>query len=485
MFLSCKKSNDVSNYINNENNKVDFFLTPPSNSTDAVKRVIKKLKEMEAANSFIATYIKLKGMANWEKSLVSSPNTSLNNGSNSVTSYGETTDVTIPIVNSNSSIIQSLINARVTPNDVFINFLEDYQYLTLPFAANTQPNELSREDYAYYYFYFTNLIYGQTDFIINDPTLFRDEITAVLRPGQSIVQNEPIYTSFRALSTAPTSCFTIQNYIVVTQPNPYGLTYVSTGSFTVCIPTGLNDIFPNLIQIPGSSTPPPMPAGFTPGWVINRRYNKSPFALDENDQNNNGAGTYDNNSYPIYTGANLPTINNIISTFDFVGWSAEGISSFSIDYAKAQIAITNYKISDYDDNTGNQPYGQTYKIYNENTGVNTTASNAGIGYISGALQARIPVVVGVDCKAGASIPSYDNTTDHFVVIVGMGNDLNGGNYLKFYDCSAFKILLGTSILNKLYIRANGQINGTSVSPYAASTGFHNYIITQVRRSKPL
>lgn len=484
MFVSCKKSNETSDSINIESNKVAFFLTAPSKSTDAVKRVIQKLKEMEEANPFLATYIKLKGMANWEKSLISSPNTSLNNGSNSITSYGETTDVTIPIVNSNSSIIESLINARVTPNDVFINFLEDYQYLTLPFAANAQSNELSREDYAYFYFYFTNIIYGQTDFIINDPTLFRDEITAVLQPGQSIVQNEPIYTSFRALSTAPTSCFTIQNYTIVTQTNPPGVTYTATGLTTICIPIGLNDIFPNLTQIPSSSTPPPMPAGFTPGWVINRRYNKSPFALDENDQNNNGAGTYDNNTYPIYTGANLPTINNIISAFNFVGWSAEGIPSFSIDYAKAQIAIANYKISDYNDNTGNQPYGQTYKIYNENTGVNTNASIGAIGYISGALQAGIPVVVGVDCRAGASIPSYDNTTDHFVVIVGMGND-GIGNYFKFYDCSAFKILLGTSNLNKLYIRTNGQINGLSTSPYASSAGFHNYIITQIRRSKPL
>jgi hypothetical protein len=64
--------------------------------------------------------------------------------------------------------------------------------------------------------------------------------------------------------------------------------------------------------------------------------------------------------------------------------------------------------------------GQTYNIYDETTGVNPTATNAAISYIIGALQAGIPVVVGVDCRPGTSLGSNDNTTDHFVTIVGMG-----------------------------------------------------------------
>lgn len=482
-FWSCKKNIDVDASFSTENKVANFLKIPPNSST-AIKRVIAKLKEMETKHPFLENYIQQRGLANWEKSLVTTPNPTTTNSYQNLDNNEDITYVTTPIFLSGSNVVRSLISAKVTPTEVFIKFLEDYQYKTLPSKANAEPNELAKEDYAYYYFYFSNQIYGQTDFIINDSTLFKDQINAVLQPGQSLLTGELINTSFRGLTTAPSTCFSVINSIPVVQITPYGITFVSATPTTVCIPTGLTDIFPNITQI-GNPTPAPIPAGYVPGWILNSRFNKSPFALDENDENTNAAGPYDNNAYNAYSGSNFPTVNNIINTYDFIGWSTEGIPSFSIDYVKAQLAIANYKISDFADNTGNAPYGQTYQIYNETTGVNTTATNDAIGYISGALQAGIPVVVGVDCCSGSSFPSYDNTTDHFVVIVGMGNDPSFGNYFKFYDCSAFNRILVTSNLNKLFIRSNGQVGDTSATLYSTSSGFHDYIITQVRRSKLL
>ncbi|MFC4263782.1 hypothetical protein ACFOWM_12875 [Ferruginibacter yonginensis] len=479
-----------------KNQSVSAFLEAPPNAPDAVKKVIKKLADMEATQPFLQDYINKKGMANWQKALVSS--LSSNSAFQSATSGGDTTYVLAPIFLSDSNIVRSLISARVTGEDVFIKFLEDYQYRTLPTKATAQPGQLSKEDYAYYYFYFTNLVYGESSFNIKDTSLFKDGIRHNLQSNQSIVDSEPVEINLRQSLNGDAHCWTIQTNAIIQYDyelyfpdlDEYLLlntvTFFYSNSTNVCFPTIVPFNLPNLTQIPNPQ-PTPMPPGHTPGWGVNKKFNKNPNALDENDENNNGLAPYDNTNYsPYLTGSILPNVNNVISSNDFIGWSADGISTYSIDYAKAQIAVNNYKISNYNDATGNAPYGQTYQIYNENTGVNTTATNAAIGYISGALQAGIPVVVGVDCRPGASVPSNDVSTDHFIVIVGMGYDVtNLKNYFQYYDCSTYNRFLGTSSLNKLFITANGKLEGASASPFANTSGFHNYIVTQVRRSKPL
>lgn len=48
------------------------------------------------------------------------------------------------------------------------------------------------------------------------------------------------------------------------------------------------------------------------------------------------------------------------------------------------------------------------------------------------LSKKIPVLIGVDNSNGAPVESLDKSTDHFVVVVGMGTDSNG-KYFQFVD----------------------------------------------------
>ena len=92
----------------------------------------------------------------------------------------------------------------------------------------------------------------------------------------------------------------------------------------------------------------------------------------------------------------------------------------------------------------------------------------------------IPVIVGVDDKPGSANPQTDNTTDHFIVIVGTGSDANG-NYFTFYDNASGFASQGTNINNKLYYNPlTGLISGKSQTDYAI---FYTYTVTMIRKSK--
>lgn len=93
---------------------------------------------------------------------------------------------------------------------------------------------------------------------------------------------------------------------------------------------------------------------------------------------------------------------------------------------------------------------------------------------------------GVDSKPGTSNPTTDNTTDHFVVIVGMGTDATG-NFFRFYDNATNMENKGTHDENKLYYDSGtGTISGKSHTGYAISRSYmHDYIVTMIRKSKPI
>lgn len=100
-----------------------------------------------------------------------------------------------------------------------------------------------------------------------------------------------------------------------------------------------------------------------------------------------------------------------------------------------------------------------------------------------ALQRGIPVVVGVDDQPGSPNVQTDNTTDHFVVIVGMGHDSNG-NYFIFYDNASGDPAQGANPNNKLYYNpTTGIISGQSQTSYALDPTMHPYIVTMIRKSK--
>lgn len=188
-------------------------------------------------------------------------------------------------------------------------------------------------------------------------------------------------------------------------------------------------------------------------------------------------GGYDNTIYP-QTDPNLPwpTIAAVIPTSQFVGWGHPGVRRNCMDYAKKQIAVAGYQISGY-----GAP-GQTFQIYKASTGVNNSALVQGLSYIRYALAAGIPVIVGVDDQPGSPNPGTDNTTDHFIVIVGMGTN-STGKYLQFYDNADGTLSRGTSSSNLLYYDAvTGYVQGTSQARYAQGM---TYRLTMIRKSKPL
>jgi Peptidase_C39 like family len=167
----------------------------------------------------------------------------------------------------------------------------------------------------------------------------------------------------------------------------------------------------------------------------------------------------------------------VVTTSDFVGWGTAGIKVNCMDYAKAQIAKKSKKISNY------YAPNQTIQIYKESTGADSTKVKDAIGYLISALNRGIPVIVGVGDAPGSHNPHTDQTTDHFIVIVGMGSDATG-KYFIFYDNASGQATQGANSNNKLYFNsATWKISGQSQTTYALGAGMYPYIVTMIRKSK--
>lgn len=209
-------------------------------------------------------------------------------------------------------------------------------------------------------------------------------------------------------------------------------------------------------------------------------FNRTDSDFGTGDDDNNSQGNYDNTNYSDYDNQiqPWPTIQNVIPILNFVGWNNSLHPTWQcMDYAKAQIAKKGYSISNYSD------AGQTVQIYTEANGVNKNAAKNAVGYLISALQRGIPIIVGVDDEAGSPNPNTDNTTDHFIVIVGTGSDTNG-TYFTFYDNASGDPNQGADTKNKLYYDpSTGLISGKSQTVYAKSSNRHDYIVTMIRKSK--
>ncbi|WP_312902843.1 hypothetical protein [Chryseobacterium taichungense] len=203
------------------------------------------------------------------------------------------------------------------------------------------------------------------------------------------------------------------------------------------------------------------------------------------DNEGNQSGNYDENNYENFDFENQqtqwPNINSVIPISDFVGWGTNGIRRNCMDYAKAQIAKKGYNVSNYYD-VDSQGNKQTFQIYTEQGGVNLSDLYKGVSYLKYALSNGIPVIVGIDDKTGHP-GNLDNSTDHFVVIVGMGTD-SKGRYFRFYDNASGDASQGTHSENKLYIKYPQRIftGQTQCIEYRAGTEY-DYIITMIRKSK--
>jgi hypothetical protein len=207
--------------------------------------------------------------------------------------------------------------------------------------------------------------------------------------------------------------------------------------------------------------------------------NRTSFDTNQGEVDNYNEGGYDTTTYADFNPQQQTwsTIQPVIPQDKFVGWNRSLHKNWQcMDYSKEQLRVMGFQISSY------YASGQTFQIYTTQNGVNNNKLSQGLSYLKYALSNGIPVIVGVDDAPGHP-GNLDNTTDHFIVIVGMGTDSNG-KYFQFYDNATGVITNGTSSLNKLYYNsATGLISGTSQAvPY--STGL-TYTITMIRKSKPL
>lgn len=209
--------------------------------------------------------------------------------------------------------------------------------------------------------------------------------------------------------------------------------------------------------------------------------NRTDFDVTSGDYDNNTDGGFDNTVYEFFnpTQSSWPSIPSVIPVNKFVGWNRQAHPTWEcMHYSKEQLRVMGYQISNYFNNLE-----QTIQIYTEQNGVNLTESLKGISYLKYALENDIPVIVGVDNHSGSPNKNTDNTTDHFIVIVGMGTDTTG-KYFQFYDNASGNTSQGASPLNKLYYNSRiGIISGTSqANPYAVGL---IYTITMIRKSKLL
>jgi RHS repeat-associated protein len=133
---------------------------------------------------------------------------------------------------------------------------------------------------------------------------------------------------------------------------------------------------------------------------------------------------------------------------------------------KKQVAKQGLKIGGYDEAI------QMFKSGNQGNPVNR---GLGVDLIQKSIEGGNSIIVGVDFTLNQKHNiNTDNTTDHFITIVGRGND-DDGEFFTFYENGTSDQTTGTKISkNKLYIKSDGTLEGR--------TTWYNYTftVTQVR-----
>jgi hypothetical protein len=98
----------------------------------------------------------------------------------------------------------------------------------------------------------------------------------------------------------------------------------------------------------------------------------------------------------------------------------------------------------------------------------------GIDAINESLDRNEPIIVGVNHTFGNTY--NEGTTDHFLIIVGRGEE-NGRAYYTFFDVGTTRREAGTHPQNRLYLRNNNTLIG--VTQYNQ----RRYTVSQVRPNR--
>ena len=119
----------------------------------------------------------------------------------------------------------------------------------------------------------------------------------------------------------------------------------------------------------------------------------------------------------------------------------------------------------------------------------THEAKDGIAYLDSELESGYPVLVGVDHTYDKRIHNNrdrynapDYATDHYIVIVGRGYDTKGLFY-RFYDVGTRYKNKGISDENKLYLKADNSLRGTSEVINRKTNKQYEFVVTQIRKNK--
>ncbi|OEK09838.1 hypothetical protein A8C32_10020 [Flavivirga aquatica] len=184
----------------------------------------------------------------------------------------------------------------------------------------------------------------------------------------------------------------------------------------------------------------------------------------------------------------------IIPKGKFIGWGHTGITQNCYHYSLEQLRQAGHWVKS---ERWNKKWDGTkevndhiYQIFLETDvagmtkGVQKDQFKKGVEYLKKTIKNKIPVMVGVDDDVKLS--NDDETTEHFVVIVGMGSDTNG-NYFLFYDNAVPNSSVGASSDNKLYCKCkDSKLEGTGslLNRYIQiNTSKKKYVVTQIRETK--
>jgi hypothetical protein len=183
----------------------------------------------------------------------------------------------------------------------------------------------------------------------------------------------------------------------------------------------------------------------------------------------------------------------VIPKTKFVGWNHPGVKENCFDYALEQLRQVKHYVKS---ERWNKKWDGTkelndhiYQLFLEQDvagmkkGVQKDQFEKGVEYLKKTLKAGVPVMVGVDDDCRTS--NDDMTTEHFVTIVGMGEDPTG-KYFLFYDNATGDCDEGTSLNNKLYCNiATCTIEGKGDLriDYIRNTAKKQYIVSQIRETK--
>ena len=172
----------------------------------------------------------------------------------------------------------------------------------------------------------------------------------------------------------------------------------------------------------------------------------------------------------------------VIPKNKFIGWgnspfyqnfiNKNGRKPQCADYAREQLRVVGVLVGGGSDPTN-------MYVYSEKKGANKVVLDKAIKYIKSELESGRPVFIGVDDAPNQKI--NEGTTDHFLVIVGMGND-KIGNYFQVYDNASGDVQDGTNSSNKLYHDEKKNIvEGKTNTSY--SRRVNPYKLSQVRKNK--